>query len=74
MTSGLESAEGLIVLKISEDVSRAATVPGERLLFRTDWHERYGTPEYRDEHPKISRELTKWRILWRCSFPNPGCA
>ena len=34
--------------------------PGERLLFRTDWHHRHGTPEYRDELPRISIELARW--------------
>lgn len=36
--------------------------PGARLLFRTDWHKRYGTPEYRDELPRISLELAKWLV------------
>ena len=36
--------------------------PGTRLLFRTDWHKRYGTPEYRDDLPRISRELAKWLV------------
>jgi kynurenine formamidase len=34
--------------------------PGSRLLFRTDWHKRHGTPEYRDELPRISLELARW--------------
>lgn len=34
--------------------------PGARLLFRTDWHKRYGTPEYRDELPRISLDLAQW--------------
>jgi kynurenine formamidase len=34
--------------------------PGSRLLFRTDWHTRYGTPEYRDELPRISLKLAEW--------------
>jgi len=34
--------------------------PGARLLFRTDWHKRYGTPEYRQQLPRISLELAKW--------------
>lgn len=33
---------------------------GARLLFRTDWHKRCGTPEYRDELPRISLELAQW--------------
>jgi len=36
--------------------------PGCRLLFRTDWHKRYGTPEYRNELPRISLELAEWLV------------
>lgn len=36
--------------------------PGSRLLFRTDWHQRYGTSEYRDELPRISLELAQWLV------------
>jgi kynurenine formamidase len=36
--------------------------PGDRLLFRTDWHWRFGTPEYRDELPRISLELARWLV------------
>ncbi|MEM7313486.1 MAG: cyclase family protein [Planctomycetota bacterium] len=35
---------------------------GSRLLFRTDWHKRYGTPAYRDELPRISLELAYWLV------------
>lgn len=36
--------------------------PQTRLLFRTDWHKRYGTPEYRDELPRISLPLAEWLV------------
>jgi arylformamidase len=36
--------------------------PGARLLIRTDWHKRYGTPEYRNELPRISLELARWLV------------
>jgi kynurenine formamidase len=36
--------------------------PGARLLFRTDWHKRYGTPEYREALPRISVPLAKWLV------------
>ena len=36
--------------------------PGCRLLFRTDWHQRYGTPQYRDELPRISLQLAHWLV------------
>ena len=34
--------------------------PGDRLLVRTGWSKRLGTPEYRDELPRISLELAEW--------------
>jgi len=36
--------------------------PGDRLLFRTDWYRRFGTPEYRNELPRISIELAHWLV------------
>jgi len=36
--------------------------PGDRLLFRTDWYLRFGTPEYRNELPRISIELARWLV------------
>lgn len=36
--------------------------PGARLLFRTDWYKRFGTPEYRNELPRISIELARWLV------------
>lgn len=37
-------------------------VPGERLLLRTDWSKRFGTPDYRDRLPRISVELAQWLV------------
>ena len=39
-----------------------ATRPGSRLLLRTDWYKRYGTPEYRNELPRISLALAQWLV------------
>lgn len=36
--------------------------PGCRILIRTDWHRRYGTPEYRNELPRISLDLARWLV------------
>ncbi|QDV25515.1 cyclase family protein [Aureliella helgolandensis] len=36
--------------------------PGARLLLRTDWHRRFGTPEYRHALPRISEELAHWLV------------
>lgn len=35
---------------------------GDRLLLRTDWHKRYGTPEYRDALPRVHLELADWLV------------
>ena len=40
----------------------SAVEPGARLLLRTDWSQRYGTPAYRDELPRISLELAQWLV------------
>lgn len=40
----------------------ALVIPGSRLLFRTDWYKRYGTPEYRHDLPRISLELAEWLV------------
>lgn len=47
-----------------EDVKRAIgeVFPGDRLLFRTDWHKRFGTSEYREALPRISLELAEWLV------------
>jgi predicted dehydrogenase/kynurenine formamidase len=36
--------------------------PGERLLFRTDWHRRFGSDDYRNALPRISPELAQWLV------------
>ncbi len=36
--------------------------PHDRLLLRTDWSLRFGTPEYRDGLPRISLELARWFV------------
>lgn len=35
---------------------------GDRLLFRTDWHKRFGTDDYRNALPRISVELAQWLV------------
>ncbi|GAB6166193.1 cyclase family protein [Thermostilla marina] len=36
--------------------------PGSRVILRTDWHRRVGSPEYRDALPRVSRELAEWFV------------
>ncbi|TWU40723.1 cyclase family protein [Novipirellula artificiosorum] len=36
--------------------------PGCRLLLRTDWSKRYGSPEYRNDLPRISKSLADWLV------------
>ncbi len=35
---------------------------GDRLLLRTDWSRRHGTPAYRDELPRIDEALARWLV------------
>lgn len=53
-----------------EDVTSAIgeVFEGDRLLFHTDWHKRYGTPAYRDELPRISMALAKWLVERRVAL------
>lgn len=51
------------LIEVSDLGSIADSIePGSRLLFRTDWHKRYGTPEYRNELPRISLDLARWLV------------
>ncbi|GAB5405273.1 MAG: cyclase family protein [Aureliella sp.] len=47
-----------------DDVDRYAgrIGSGSRLLFRTDWHKKYGTDEYRSGLPRISLKLANWLV------------
>ena len=36
--------------------------PGDRLLIRTDWSRRHGTPAYRDQLPPIDVALAHWLV------------
>ena len=42
--------------------------PGDRLLLRTDWHQRLGTKAYRDQLPRISAELARWLVEKRIAL------
>jgi predicted dehydrogenase/kynurenine formamidase len=42
--------------------------PGDRLLLRTDWHRRFGTPGYRNELPRIAPELATWLVERRVAL------
>ncbi len=43
-------------------------VPGCRLLLRTDWHKQYGSDAYRDQLPRISKELADWLVSRRVAM------
>ncbi len=42
--------------------------PGDRLLLRTDWHRRFGTPAYRNELPRIAPDLASWLVERRVAL------
>ncbi len=45
-----------------------AVGPGDRLLFRTDWHRRHGTDAYRDQLPRIALDLAHWLVQRRVAL------
>jgi len=62
----LAPAEPKQLISVEDLGSLADSIqPGARILFRTDWHKRYGTPEYRDALPRISVALAKWLVAHR---------
>lgn len=59
----LAPAEPKRLIEVDDLGSLAHSIqPGARLLFRTDWHKRYGMPEYRNELPRISLALAQWLV------------
>ena len=59
----LAPAEPQQLLNIEDLASVAELVePGVRLLLRTDWYKRHGTPSYRDDLPRISLDLANWMV------------
>jgi kynurenine formamidase/predicted dehydrogenase len=65
----LAPAQPRQLLTVEDVESRIGSVyPGDRLLFRTDWHMRVGSPEYRDELPRVSIELAQWLVEKRVAL------
>lgn len=59
----LTSIEPRQAISVADLGSIASEIqPGARLLLRTDWHKRFGTPAYRDELPRVSLELAEWMV------------
>lgn len=57
------------LITVSDVLSATGDVhSGDRLLFRTDWHKRFGSPQYRDELPRISIELARWLVEKRVAL------
>ncbi|MEM6522622.1 MAG: cyclase family protein [Bacteroidota bacterium] len=44
------------------DDKKAVVQKGDGLIFRTGWSNKYGTPAYRDELPRLSEELALWMV------------
>ncbi|MFY0606572.1 MAG: cyclase family protein [Cyclobacteriaceae bacterium] len=36
--------------------------PGDGLVFKTNWSDKFGTPDYREKLPRISEELARWIV------------
>jgi D-apiose dehydrogenase len=59
----LAPAQPRQLLTVQDVEASLGTVhPGDRILIRTDWSKRAGTPEYRNELPRISIELARWLV------------
>lgn len=43
-------------------------VPGDSILVRTGWSIKYGTEEYRNDLPRISKELAEWMVLQKVNI------
>ena len=52
----------LITLERFQAAAGDSLPPGQRLLLRTDWCNRFPNPQYRDALPRISLELAQWFV------------
>jgi arylformamidase len=59
--------KGLIFTKDLGDILKKFK-KGDSLLIRTDWSKRLGTPEYRNDLPRISQELAEWCVEKKVSI------
>jgi len=64
--SGIPPRHLISVTDVLDDIGEV--FQGDRLIFRTDWHRRFGTPAYRDELPRISIELAHWLVEKRVAL------
>lgn len=56
--------ELISLARLTEELSRTGmnVEAGDRLLLRTDWWQQYGGDGYRNDLPRISRELACWLV------------
>ncbi len=61
----VEPRERITIERLMASLKRQnlTVLPGDRLLLRTDWSMRYGTPEYRNELPRIAIELAHFLVF-----------
>jgi len=65
----LAPAEPAQLITVEDLGEQAESVqPGDRLLLRTDWYQRYGTPDYRQALPRISQALAEWLVEKRVAL------
>lgn len=43
-------------------------LPGDSILLRTGWSENHGTDKYRNDLPRISKELAEWMVLQKVNI------
>jgi predicted dehydrogenase/kynurenine formamidase len=62
-------SELITVEQLCERAERCGPIAaGDRLLLRTDWSRRLGTPQHRDGLPRISLELARWLAQQRVAL------
>jgi predicted dehydrogenase/kynurenine formamidase len=62
----VEPSELITVSRLGDWADRIG--PGDRLLFRTDWSQRYPAPEFRGRLPRLSLELAQWLVKRRVAL------
>lgn len=58
----LISSPGALIKVSDLGATQARIQPGDGLIFRTGWSDKYGTPAFRDDLPRISEELALWIV------------
>ena len=66
----VQPRELITIAKLTESLARQELFvePGDRLLLRTDWSQRFGFEDYRNALPRISLELAQWFVAQKVAM------